>query len=54
MGIVTGCAHEYSLLEPVPFVQLKLRIDVLVTGKAAFCGACLQEKGFCTRMYGVT
>jgi len=53
MGIVTGCALEYSLLEPVSFIQLKLRIDILVTGKAALCGACIQKSGFRISMYGM-
>ena len=53
MGIVTGCAPEYSLLEPVPFVQLKLRIDILMACEAAFCGACIQERGFRISMNGV-
>lgn len=53
MGIVTGCAFEYSLLEPVPFVELKLRIDILVAHEAAFCGAGIEERGFWIGVYGV-
>ena len=53
MGIVTGSTLEYSLLEPVSLIQLKLRIDIFVTGKAAFCGACIQESGFWISMNGM-
>jgi hypothetical protein len=54
MGIVTGNTSKYSFLQSVPFVQLEQRIDVFVTGQAAFGRTCVQKGRLGIGMDGVT